>query len=161
MATKILAAALGLMLTASVANAQYSAHVRRNPIRKLWHGIRRHKLEILYDGILFAAEAADAGSSVAAQNTGNATEINSALGPHPSARATWTYAMGGAAATALLNRMIFHYADSPGGDGELRAIPLFYTVPMAVLESRNVNQNAKIAETKPANSVGQSLKAHP
>lgn len=153
MVTKIVALAIGLTMTCLVANAQISVKPHRSPLGALWHGIRRHKLEILYDGICFAAEAADAGSSVAAQRTGNATELNGALGPHPSSAATWAYALGGATAIAALNRMIFHYADRPGGDGELRALPMFYTAPMAVMEFRNVAQNARIASSRPSNSA--------
>jgi len=108
-----------------------------------WHWVSHHKELLAADGLIFLAWSADAASSVACQRERPkaCVETNALLGKHPSAAASFGYALGLAGAQSTLNGLIWWSAgDSPG-----KHIIWLPTIAFTVLEIPNVKDNVQIA----------------
>jgi hypothetical protein len=127
-----------LLLALLFATSLHAQTVKPNVFTRVRSYVSHHKELLAADGLIGSAWSLDAWSSVRCQNISPAcTEQNPFLGPHPSAGATWGFAMGFASAQIALNHLAWHYAPSPG----LRHLIWFFDAPFLVYESFNIRSN--------------------
>ena len=122
------------------------AQIRSKRPARLVSFVRTHGELLVSDALVALSESADAASSVACQHARPVacSETNPLLGKHPSAAATWGYAIGGAVAIATAQHLAWKFAlrDDP----PRRHVIWFGTGPLAISEARTAYSNLTLGE---------------